>query len=171
MFASRLNCLHPGLIVCIKFKSLSKLNYSHHRAADGQAQSAGDDELRLCGVHQPEEVRHLKLGVCKRNGLFEELDGSLQIAALDFDRAQRFIGELALVVDLDGAFDVLGGLGDVALPLELNEAAVDENVGVVRVDLRRAIVIRIGLFKLLLIAQNLKKAALINFSRWKFNFN
>ena len=160
-FHSR-NIHHSSSLNVIKFiKTVSSqihFSSSHHGAAHRQAQPAGDDELRLCRVHQPEEVGHLKLGVGQRNRLFEELNRSLQISPLDFDRSQRFVGELALVVDLDGALDVLGGLCDVALPLELDEAAVDEDVGVVRVDLNGAIVVRIGLFKLLLIAQNLKES-------------
>jgi len=81
-------------------------------------------------------VGHLQLSVGQRDGLLEKLDGALQVAALHLERAERLVGELALLVDLDGALDQLGRLVDVAAPLQLDEAAVNEDVGVGRVGLR-----------------------------------
>ena len=120
-------------------------------------QPPGDDDLSLGRVQHPEEMGHLQLGVGQRDGLLEKLDGPLQVPALDLQRAERLVGELALVVDLDGALDVLLGLGDVAAPLEVDEAAVDEDVGVGRVGLHGALVAGVRLLELLLITQNLEK--------------
>ena len=156
--------LHHRVVLAIfnfRIKNIDQigelLKYSEDRARHLNAESSGDDDLSLGRVQHAKQVGHLQLGVGQRDGLLEKLDRPLQVASLDLQGAQRLVGELALVVKLDGALDVLLGLGDVASPLEVDEAAVNKDVGVGRVGLHGALVARVSLFELLLVTQNLEK--------------
>ena len=72
-----------------------------------------------------------------------------------FDGAEGLEGELALGVELDGVRDEARGLVDVALPLQLQQAAVHEGRGVGRVALHGPAEVVVGLLELLLVAQHL----------------
>jgi len=52
----------------------------------------------------------------------------------------------------NSSFQKFNGFGDIALPLELDETAVNQDVSVAGVDLHSAVVIGVGLFIILLIA-------------------
>ncbi len=52
----------------------------------------------------------------------------------------------------NSSFQIFNGFGDIALPLELDETAVNQDVSVAGVDLHSAVVIGVGLFIILLIA-------------------
>ena len=99
------------------------------------SEPSGDDQLRLRGIHHAEQVGHLEFRVGQGDCLVEELDRSLQVAALHLERAQRLVSELALLVELDRLLDEVGGFADVTAPLEVTKAAVNEDVGIGGVDL------------------------------------
>lgn len=119
----------------------------HGREADAELEAHG----HLCrgGVPQAEQVGHLQLGVGERDGLVEQLAGALQVGPLDLDGAERLVGKLALLTDLQRLGDELHRLCDVALGLESHEAPVNQEVGVAGVHLHPGLVKLICLVKLL----------------------
>ena len=100
-------CLIIHAKVCCPSRLKFKITFQKFltwRSLDGatghvKAELSGDDQLWLGRVHQSEEVSHLQLGVGQRDGLLEELDGSGQIASLNFDGAQGFVRKLTLLVN------------------------------------------------------------------------